>query len=213
MNIDEARKEIDAIDASIVKLLDRRAKIVFGIGAVKARAGLPVFDRRRESEVMRNVNRESDGSFGTEPLERRLLLALTPQRTAGETIEPWVSVPMPKATARPRNTNPNARCTASAAWWISPKSRPDRRRTPPPRSARSLARPVPSPIVDGLDPEIAARVGPRLAPGKLEERGGLNRALEVQMKFRHTDHRCSPWRRSSPGRCRRHRAAPPARPG
>lgn len=33
-----------------------------------------------------------------------------------------------------------------------------------------LTRPVPSPVVDGLDREIAARVGPRLAPGKLEGR-------------------------------------------
>lgn len=33
-----------------------------------------------------------------------------------------------------------------------------------------VTRPVPLPLVDGLDPEIAARVGPRLAPGKLEGR-------------------------------------------
>ncbi len=33
-----------------------------------------------------------------------------------------------------------------------------------------VTRPVPSPVVDGLDPDIAARVGPRLAPGKLEQR-------------------------------------------
>jgi monofunctional chorismate mutase len=70
MNIDQARNEIDAIDSAIVKLLDRRAKIVKGIGAIKARAGLPVFDRRRESEVMRRVRRSSDGSFGGAALER-----------------------------------------------------------------------------------------------------------------------------------------------
>jgi uncharacterized protein len=33
-----------------------------------------------------------------------------------------------------------------------------------------VTRPVPSPVVDGLDPDIAARVGPRLSPGKLEGR-------------------------------------------
>jgi chorismate mutase len=70
MNIDDARKEIDAIDASIVKVLDRRAKIVKGIGVTKARAGLPIFDRRRESEVLRGVHKSSDGSFGSAPMER-----------------------------------------------------------------------------------------------------------------------------------------------
>lgn len=33
-----------------------------------------------------------------------------------------------------------------------------------------VTRPVPSPVVDGLDPDVAARVGPRLAPGNLEGR-------------------------------------------
>ena len=70
MNIEESRNEINAIDEAIVKLLDRRAKIVNGIGAIKARAGIPVFDRRRESEVMRGVARCSDGSFGETALAR-----------------------------------------------------------------------------------------------------------------------------------------------
>lgn len=33
-----------------------------------------------------------------------------------------------------------------------------------------VTRPVPSPVIDGLDPNIAARVAPKLAPGKLEQR-------------------------------------------
>ena len=70
MNIEELRDEINAIDEAIVNLLDRRAKIVGGIGKIKAKAGLPVFDRRRESEVMRSVNRCSDGTFGAAAMER-----------------------------------------------------------------------------------------------------------------------------------------------
>ena len=70
MNIEKSRIEINAIDEAIVKLLDRRAKIVSGIGAIKAKAGIPVFDRRRESEVMRGVARCSDGSFGEAALAR-----------------------------------------------------------------------------------------------------------------------------------------------
>jgi monofunctional chorismate mutase len=70
MNIEELRNEINAIDEAIVNLLDQRAKIVGGIGKIKAQAGLPVFDRRRESEVMRSVNGCSDGSFGAAAMER-----------------------------------------------------------------------------------------------------------------------------------------------
>ncbi|GGI19899.1 YbcC family protein [Bradyrhizobium guangdongense] len=33
-----------------------------------------------------------------------------------------------------------------------------------------VTRPVPSPVIDGLDPDIAARVSPRIAPGQLEGR-------------------------------------------
>ena len=45
-----------------------------------------------------------------------------------------------------------------------------------------VTRPVPSPVVDGLDPEIAARVMPRLAPGELGGRvTGFNDVQRVAM--------------------------------
>ncbi|MGJ5207827.1 YbcC family protein [Bradyrhizobium sp. HKCCYLR20261] len=45
-----------------------------------------------------------------------------------------------------------------------------------------VTRPVPSPVVDGLDPEIAARVQPRLTPGELGGRiTGFNDAQRVAM--------------------------------
>jgi uncharacterized protein YbcC (UPF0753/DUF2309 family) len=45
-----------------------------------------------------------------------------------------------------------------------------------------LTRPVPSPVVDGLDPEIAAKVGPRLAPGELKGRAtGFTGTQSVDM--------------------------------
>ena len=70
MNLENSRNEIDNIDRHIVELLNRRAEIALNIGGIKAKAGLPVFDRRRESEVMRAVLRSSDGTFGGEAMER-----------------------------------------------------------------------------------------------------------------------------------------------
>jgi chorismate mutase / prephenate dehydratase len=70
MNLENSRNEIDNIDRHIVELLNRRAEIALNIGGIKAKAGIPVFDRRRESEVMRAVLRSSDGTFGGEAMER-----------------------------------------------------------------------------------------------------------------------------------------------
>lgn len=88
MKIFELRKEIDAIDEMIVELLNRRAEISGEIGRIKAKAGLPVFDRRRESEVMRAVNRRSSGIFGTEALERVFTEILLESRRLQRCVAP-----------------------------------------------------------------------------------------------------------------------------
>ncbi|TKW79769.1 MAG: DUF2309 domain-containing protein, partial [Bradyrhizobium icense] len=45
-----------------------------------------------------------------------------------------------------------------------------------------VTRPVPSPVVDGLDPDIAARVGPRFAPGSLDGRStGFSGTQRIDM--------------------------------
>lgn len=61
MNLDECRKEIDEIDTQIVALLNRRGSIAKEIGMTKARAGLPIIDRQRESEILAKVTRQSEG--------------------------------------------------------------------------------------------------------------------------------------------------------
>lgn len=61
MKIEDYRKEIDEIDGEIVSLLNRRAKAAGEIGKIKAKAGLPIIDLERESEVLQNI---LDGSEG-----------------------------------------------------------------------------------------------------------------------------------------------------
>jgi len=70
MNIQELRNEIDSIDEAIVGLLNRRAAAAKNIGIIKAKAGLPVFDRSRESEVLRRVRDASEGIFGDSAIEQ-----------------------------------------------------------------------------------------------------------------------------------------------
>lgn len=61
MKIEDYRKEIDDIDGAIVSLLNRRAKTVGEIGKIKAKAGLPIIDLERESEVLQNILSGNEG--------------------------------------------------------------------------------------------------------------------------------------------------------
>ena len=49
------RGEIDAIDRSIVELLEKRVEAAKKIGALKAKSGRPVSDPAREKEVLENA--------------------------------------------------------------------------------------------------------------------------------------------------------------
>ena len=66
----ERRRKIDEIDGQIVRLLNRRAAEVKEVAQIKAAAGLPLVDERRESEVYRRVAEENFGQIETESLLR-----------------------------------------------------------------------------------------------------------------------------------------------
>ncbi len=61
MKLENWRKEIDTIDGEIISLLNRRAKAAQEIGRIKAKAGLPIIDLERESEVLRNIIGGNEG--------------------------------------------------------------------------------------------------------------------------------------------------------
>ena len=70
MSMQERRRKIDEIDGQIVMLLNRRAVEVKQVAQIKAAAGLPLVDERRESEVYRRVAAENFGQIETESLLR-----------------------------------------------------------------------------------------------------------------------------------------------
>ncbi len=65
------RTKIDAIDVEIVGLLKERCAVSKKIGDVKAAAGLPVADAKRETDVLRSV-----GSLAECDAERLLLTGI-----------------------------------------------------------------------------------------------------------------------------------------
>jgi chorismate mutase len=66
MNIEHWRKEIDEIDAELLRLLNARASLAMKVGALKQAADLPFCDPDRERSVLRRVQEINCG-----PLDER----------------------------------------------------------------------------------------------------------------------------------------------
>jgi len=60
-DIDALRRQIDAIDAKLVELLNARAACAVEIGRLKELAGLPVYQPAREAEVLEHVRAANHG--------------------------------------------------------------------------------------------------------------------------------------------------------
>jgi chorismate mutase len=59
--IEELRGRVDEVDRELIRILNERARIVQEIVAIKAEAGKPLFDPRREEEILRKVADENEG--------------------------------------------------------------------------------------------------------------------------------------------------------
>ena len=61
MSIEDRRAQIDEIDRELLRLLNRRASLAAQIGALKRRAGLPLYDADRERDVLARACRDNQG--------------------------------------------------------------------------------------------------------------------------------------------------------
>ena len=66
MDIEHWRKEIDDIDAELLRLLNMRARLALKVGAIKQAAHLPYCDPERERSVLQRLLDMNDG-----PLDER----------------------------------------------------------------------------------------------------------------------------------------------
>ncbi|ABG03696.1 chorismate mutase [Rubrobacter xylanophilus DSM 9941] len=55
------RARVDEVDRRLVRALNERARLVQEILSAKAEAGLPVYDPRREEEILRRVVEANEG--------------------------------------------------------------------------------------------------------------------------------------------------------
>jgi chorismate mutase len=90
MKLEDWRTEIDEIDAEIVSLLIRRARIAKKIGVLKAKAGLPIVDAQREDEILRRILKNNGPVLPDEAMIRIYRKILHESRQIQ--IETWVRI-------------------------------------------------------------------------------------------------------------------------
>jgi len=59
--VQELRERVDEVDRELIRALSERARIVQEIMALKAEAGAPVYDPKREEEILRRVVERNPG--------------------------------------------------------------------------------------------------------------------------------------------------------
>ena len=57
----ELRERVDEVDRELIRALNERARIVQEIMALKAEVGAPVYDPKREEEILRRVVEQNTG--------------------------------------------------------------------------------------------------------------------------------------------------------
>jgi len=82
------RRNIDEVDAVLVKLLNQRAKWALEIGEVKRRVGLAIYQPDREAEVLGRVNERNRGPLGSEAMRRLFERIIDESRRLERTGDP-----------------------------------------------------------------------------------------------------------------------------
>ena len=67
--LQKLRGEIDAIDAELIALLNRRYQAVVAIGEYKRERHLPIFDPTRQQKLMERLKKLNQGPMTTEILQ------------------------------------------------------------------------------------------------------------------------------------------------
>ncbi len=59
--IEDLRGRVDEVDRELIRILNERARIVQELVAIKAEAGKPLFDPKREEEILQKVAEQNEG--------------------------------------------------------------------------------------------------------------------------------------------------------
>ncbi len=120
MSLDEARRDIDRVDAEIVRLLDERGRIGRRIGRLKRELDLPLHQPGREADVLARRIAQSDGSFPPESLAAvyKIIMAETlalQTKPVADCADPAAPCPGPAAATGKRDVDAVVRENAEVA--------------------------------------------------------------------------------------------------
>ena len=59
--VEELRRRVNEVDDQLVRILNKRARIVQELGKYKQESGVALFDPRREEEILRRVAKINEG--------------------------------------------------------------------------------------------------------------------------------------------------------
>jgi chorismate mutase-like protein len=79
--LEEFRVAIDDLDRRIVELLNERTRVVENIGRVKRAAKLPIYEPKREEQVMENITGTNHGPLPQEAVKRIFERVIDEMRT------------------------------------------------------------------------------------------------------------------------------------
>lgn len=99
--LNDWRRQIDALDAELLRLLNQRAAIACEIAAIKVASGLPALDGTREKHVLAHVLEENKG-----PLDQQSIVAIfhsiirETRRLGTERMQEASEIPNPELAER-----------------------------------------------------------------------------------------------------------------
>ena len=86
MDLNELRKEIDAVDRQIVELFEKRMEISERIAACKQKEGMPIQDKAREAEKIAQVQSLAHTDFNRQHIEELYTLLISLSRKLQEDL-------------------------------------------------------------------------------------------------------------------------------
>jgi chorismate mutase len=87
-DLSRIRRNIDEVDAVLVKLLNQRAKWALEIGDVKRSVGMAIYQPEREAEVLDRGRRRNRGPLGHEAIRRLFERIIDESRRLERTGDP-----------------------------------------------------------------------------------------------------------------------------
>jgi chorismate mutase len=81
----ECRDRIDELDIRLLELLNERSKIVERIGAIKRALNAPIYEPKREDEVLANVLKHNRGPLEPDAIRRVFERIMDEMRTLQKT--------------------------------------------------------------------------------------------------------------------------------